>query len=344
MTSRRQFHVHLAALAVAGSLLAAGPALAQSAPIANPDVRLQSYYRENAAEITRLQGIVENATADEDQRKKALGELAFKFEDAALPLAAKLVNDPAPGLASDAVNLLSNSVVMANHDDHAGNHPPDTTLSPWSKYVAAQHELARDALRNGLADPRPDIRATSLRALLTLSDEVALKSVQESARKGELTDAEAVRLCAQAVSNPGRSCVFGYLSEGSPDAKVAAIDVLGSIPTYRPLVRNKIFFNTNADPKTRSAAADVLSRYDPSFMNYALTVTADPKTPPEVYTSALEGFARSASSQGKLDSVQRNAIDTAVTNYKVLLLADPQKNEKYLKSLDATVKAVGQMQ
>lgn len=344
MTPRGQFHLHLAALAVVGSLFAAGPVSAQPTLIANPDVRLQSYYRENAAEIKRLQDIVENASAAEDQRKKALGELAFKFEDASLPLAAKLVSDPATGLASDAVNLLSNSIVMANHGDHTGNHPPDTTLSPWSNYVTAQHEIARDALRKALTDPRPDIRAISLRGLLSLSDEVALKSVQERAKKGELTDAEAVRLCAQAVSNPGRACVFGYLTDGSSDAKVAAVDVLGSIPSYRPLVRNKIFFNTNADPKTRSAAAEVLSRYDPSFMNYALTVTADPKTPPEVYTSALAGFARSASSQGKLDSVQRDAIGNAVTNYKVLLQAEPLKNAEYLKSLDATVKAVGQMQ
>jgi hypothetical protein len=109
------------------------------------------------------------------------------------------------------------------------------------------------------------------------------------------------------------------------------------------MVRDKIFFG-NADPKVRAAAADALSRYDPSFMNYALTVTADPKTPAEVYTSVLKGYAWSAKAQGKFDSVQRTAIDKALTNYKVQLQSDPLKNADYLKSLDATSKALDAIQ
>ena len=348
MTFRNRLDCFFAALMIGAGVVMSEQTFAQSDPIANPDPRLQSYYRENADEIRRLQKVVEDKNAPVDQRKKALQELAFKFEDVALPLAAGLVSDPAIDLARDAVSLLSNSVVLANHGDqgaasHAGDHQ-SASVSPWSKYTAAQHDLARDALRNAMSDSRSDIRAAGLRGLLPLSDEVALKLVQEGAQKGEITDTQAVRLCAQAISNSGRSCVLGYLNDGSSDAKTAAIDVLGSIPTYRPMVRNKIFFNSSGDPKVRAAAATVLSRYDPLFTTYALTVTADPKTPPEVYTSTLEGYARSAAALGKLDSVQRFAIDKALTNYKVQLQSEPLKNAEYLKSLDAASKALNAIQ
>lgn len=323
MKSRARHTGSLVALAFGVSCLVASPIFAQSAPV-NPDPRLEAYYRDNAGEIDRLRASVTDEKLPVEQRRKALADLAFKYEDAALTLAAKLVNDPATDLARDAVALLSNSVVMADHGDksaatHSGDHKNEPTASAWSRYIAAQHNLAREALRSAIKDSRSDIRAVGLQGLLPLSDETALKFVQERAEKGDFTDAQAVRLCAQALSNAGRSCVLGYLDKGSVEAKTAAVDVLGSIPTYRPMVRDKIFFSTTADPKVRAAAAEALSRYDPSFLNYALSIAIDPKTPREVFKSAVEGFARSSQAQGKWNSVQKTAIDNAAKNVGIEL-------------------------
>jgi hypothetical protein len=189
--------------------------------------------------------------------------------------------------------------------------------------VNAEHGIVRNALRAATKDPRPQISLTALKSLVRLSDEVAINAVPEAVSKGQITEAQAVSICAQSVSDLGRACVLDYLENGSPDGKTAAIGVLGSLPSVRPMIRNKIFLNSNADPKLRSAAADVLAVYDPSFTSYALTVTADPKVPTDVYASTLKSYALSAQLSGKLDSAQWATIKEALDNKLTAVESDP---------------------
>jgi hypothetical protein len=304
--------------------------------VRNPDPRIQAYVRDSAGRIRELRNIIENQGAEIQDRRAALSQLGLISEDVAVDVAAKLVNDPAQEVALAAVDVLSNATVMAGHGDvpsdhHGVDHPSFET--PWMKYVKAEHEIVRSALRAAARDARPQIALTALKSLVRLSDEVAIKDVTEAASRGEITEAAAVSICAQSASDLGRACVIDFLDHGSLDGKIAAIGVLGSLPSARPVIRNKIFLNSNADPKLRSAAADVLSIYDPSFTSYALTVTADPKIPTEVYASALKGYAVGAHLGGKLDSAQWTAIKEALDNKLKAVEGDPNTDSTTLRNL-----------
>jgi hypothetical protein len=319
--------IRLLALVAAGAMLGALSSVwGQEPRILNPDPRIQKYLSDNADQIRRLRNIVENHDASTEDRKAALSQLGLISEDAGVEVAAKLVNDPSQGMARAAVDVLSNATVMAGHGDAGTDHQAadhQTRESPWAQYVNAEHRVVRNALRTASKDPRPEIALSALKSLVRLSDEVAIKAVPEAVSKGQITEVQAVSLCAQSVGDLGRACVLDYLDHGSPDGKTAAIGVLGSLPSVRPMIRNKIFLNSNADPKLRSAAADVLAVYDPSFTSYALTVTADPKVPSDVYASTLKSYARSAQLSGKLDSAQWATIKEALDNKLTAVENDP---------------------
>jgi hypothetical protein len=318
-----QFLALLAASTLLGGFVSAW---GQEPHILNPDPRIQKYLSDNADLIRRLQNIVENPGADANDRKAALSQLGLISEDVGVEVAAKLVNDPSHEISQAAVAVLSNATVMAGHGDAGTDHlaaDHQTLESPWARYVNAEHRIVRNALRAATKDPRPQIALSALKSLVRLSDEVAIKAVPEAVNKGQITEAQAVSICAQSVSDLGRACVLDYLDHGSPDGKTAAIGVLGSLPSVRPMIRNKIFLNSNADPKLRSAAAEVLAVYDPAFTSYALTVTADPKVSPDVYASALKSYARSAQLSGKLDSAQWSTIKEALENKLTAVESDP---------------------
>jgi HEAT repeat protein len=292
--------------------------------VLNPDPRIQDYVSRNATQILQLQSIVENRGADVKDRMTALSQLSLISEDVGVEVAAKLVNDPSQDMARAAVDVLSNATVMAGHgggsSHQVGDHQP---ASPWAQYVNAEHDVVRTALRAATKDPRPEVAVTALKSLVRLSDDAAIRAVPEAVNKGQIAEEEAVSICAQSDSDLGRACVLDYLDHGSPDGKRAAVSVLGSIPSVRSMIRNKIFLNSNADPKLRSTAAEVLAVYDPSFTSYALTVTADPKVPPEVYASTLKNYALSAQLSGKLDSAQWAAIKEALDNKVKAVESDP---------------------
>jgi hypothetical protein len=328
MCGQRQIrHYQLVALLAAGTMLGSLlSAWGQEPPILNPDPRIQKYLSDNADQIRRLQSIVENQSADAKDRKTALSQLGLISEDVGVEVAAKLVNDPSQEIARAAVDVLSNATVMAGHGDAATDHQAadrHALETPWARYVNAEHDVVRSALRTAIRDPRPAIALTALKSLVRLSDEAAIKAVPEAVNKGQITEAQAVSICAQSIGDLGRACVLDYLDHGAPEGKTAAIGVLGSLPSVRPMIRNKIFLNSNADPKLRSAAADVLAVYDPSFTSYALTVTADPKVPADVYASTLKSYARSAQLSGKLDSAQWATIKEALDNKLIAVEGDP---------------------
>lgn len=314
------------ALLLASALLI-GPAFAQKAkPIQNPDPRVQSYLAEHAGEIARLRTAAEDGAVDVEARRRALQQLSLVSEDDVLSVAAGLVTDPSPQISEDAVRLLSNSVVMAGHgtsDDDAAHHD---SASPWSSYVNAQHKQARDALNVAASrNPSSNSGLMALKSLVQLSEDGSIDQVRKAAASGAISQAQAVRLCGQSQSNDGRACLIDFLDNGSLEGRVAAIGVLGSKPSDRAMVRNKIFLNNRAEPALRVAAAQVLSSYDPSFSTYGLAVTSDPQTPPDLFAATLESYAASAQAIGKLDSAQWLFIKKALDNKLEAVMGDKSK-------------------
>jgi hypothetical protein len=289
---------------------------------ANLDAGSGAYYSEHKDEIRGLQRVIENRESPIEDRKQRFEELTARFKDIALPIAAKLVEDSSTDLALKAVEVLSNALGIGSPGTGSPDRQTEPALSRAAISVERQ-QLARQALRGALADGRADVRSAARQALIPLSDEAAIRSVKEAAKNGEIPEPEAVRLCAEAPSPLGRACLLNYLAEGSPDGKAAAVRVLGSIPTYLSLVRDKIYLTSAADPKLRAVAAAVLSRFDPSFMTYGLTVTADPKTPPVLVAGALRGYIWSARAQGKYDAAQRAVLMEALKNRLVLMQGSP---------------------
>jgi len=329
-----------AALIALGPVMA--PALAQNALPPNPDPALAAYYREHAGDVERLQSTVENKAAPMNARQQAFAELSRDYPDSAVVSAAKIITDPSTEIALKATEILANSVVMSGHGTQLVAMA--APMSPIQAYHKSLHDSSRNALRVALNDPRPEVRTAAVRALVPLSDEAAITVLQQSAKAGHIPDAEAVKYCASLTSDLGRGCLLNFLAEGSPAAKNVAVQYLGSIPTYQPLVRNKIFLSSDTDPGLRAAAADTLGRYDPSFTNYALAVTLDPKTPPQVFASTVRSYVQRASAQGKLDFAQRTAITKAVENYQAKLNEDPEKNAPYIKTLQDSLTTMGRPQ
>ncbi|MBB5663868.1 hypothetical protein GGE68_002058 [Rhizobium leguminosarum] len=284
---------------------------AEAAP-QNPDKRLDVYLQENLKEVQRLQAIALNFDAMGPDRISALNDLAFISEEAGVKLAADLADDKSQEVALAAIELLANSLVMAGHatvqpSDHTSDHG-----NPWSQYVRGQHQLAIDALRAAIDDPREAIKNAARLTLVRGSDDKAIASVQQDAKVGKLGQEAAVQICAQAISTLGRACLVDFLNEGSIEGKIAATKILGATETDQPVVRDKIFLNSNADERLRSAAAETLARYDKSFPTYGLIVTLDPTTPPDLFAASLRAYATRAAEDGTLDGAQWNAIKRAL--------------------------------
>jgi hypothetical protein len=264
-----------------------------------------------------LRKVAEDQTASIDARRNALRQLSILSEDEVLLTAAKLIADPAPQLKSEAVELLSSSVVMAGHGNQGpspDDHGVPSSSSPWSTYVRSQHEFVRDALRTATQIAPPETQLIALRALVQFADEGAIDLVKQASASGAISQTQAVQICGLAANNDGRACLIDFLDTGSIEGRIAAVNVLGSIPSNRSMVRNKVFLNDQAQPSLRAAAADVLGIYDPSFASYALTITSDPKTPPLLYAATLRSYAANVQEAGKLDAAQRSVIRRAVEN------------------------------
>ncbi|ARP67092.1 MULTISPECIES: HEAT repeat domain-containing protein [Mesorhizobium] len=299
--------------ALVSAWLLAAPCLAQLGQPPNPDPRVRAYLLENAGEIERLRVTAANTNFDPGTRSKALEGLALISEDAALPVAAELVTDPVEDVRKSAVGILANSVVMAGHD--AGNHDP--AMHPgtiWGSYVQNQHKVALDALRLATRQSRSEAGMLALKTLVRSSAEEASPLLAEALANGAVTPKQAAELCTQAPEARSRACLLDFLDKGPAEARLAAVAVLGSIPGDRPLIRNKIFLNDQAEPALRAAAAQVLGQYDPTFTSYALTVATDPNTPSLVYAAAVRNYAQSAESAGKLDAAQWAALKRALQN------------------------------
>jgi hypothetical protein len=273
--------------------------------VAHPDPRVRAFEESNRSRIEELSSRALSTAAGADERSAALRDLALLSESEAISAAARLVKDPAPEVALSAVRLLDSSVVLMDHShlDHA---------SVWSKYVHSQHELAVQALGAAARDGRPQIRIAALKPLVRLGVPAAADLVRSAVSSRLLTDVEGVKLCAQGNNVVTRACLIDFLNSGSVAGKIAAVHELGATEAERPFIRNKILLNTKAEPPLRAAAAEVLGKYDPEFSRYALVITADPTTPPIVWSKVLQAHAAQADATGKLDSAQRANLLRAV--------------------------------
>jgi hypothetical protein len=296
--------------------------------LAHPDPARAAYYHANASSIDELEGMVKDTARPVAQRTTALETLAVRFHDAAVITAIQVVRDPSVEVASAALELLAASIVMSDHRRHDMDH-----LTPLQQFLMQQHTETRKALRIALADTRPNVRSIAAVSLASLSDEDALKLLQAGVEKGLYTEDEAVNYFGLADPDVGASYIMPYLQRG-PTAMQAAVGYLGANRQYQALVRDKVFLNLQAPPETRAAAAKVLSQYDSAFSSYALTVTLDPKTPPNVYTEVLDGYLTQSQAKGQINPAQISVLKEALKNYRAIRPGvDLQAIEKRLDAL-----------
>ncbi len=303
------------AFTVFGWLLPFGLSIAvqDGVQLQNPDSRVQSYLEGQREKISQLEATIASKDAEVQERKKAFLELTMISDESALRVAGDLVHDDSLEIAQEAVAVLSNEIVLTS-----AQHMSTTEIGNSSSltYSRKRFKAAIAALQAASVDARSQVRLPALKSLVRISDQDAIDSLRKAAIGSEISQPEAVRICAQAASNFGKACVMDFLNSGSLEGKTAAISVLGSMPSERSMIRNKIFLNSSAEPKLRSAAANVLSSYDPKFSSYAFSVIADPQLPTEVYASTLKGFAISTQADGKLDAAQWVTIKEAL-NHKI---------------------------
>lgn len=299
-------------LTLTASLVMSATALALDPRIESmPDPSSVSFYKENAADVDRLVSIV-HADGTEEERIAALRDLIDLYPDAAFYAALELVKDPNTAIATMAVDFISASVVMSDHDVH------DHDASPAQLYIMSKHEEGKEALRSILLAERAELREKAAQMLASLSDEAALDIINEGVSAGVYSDVEAVNVFAMANSEVGAPLMAAYLDAGSTAAQSSAVVYLGATPEYQELVRNDIFLNPLATASVRTQAAATLSQYDSQFPEYALTVTSDPSVDPSLYAQTIAGYLQSAYGDGNvINPATLKALETGVSNYTV---------------------------
>jgi len=281
-------------------------AYAAPAELANiTDPKLAQYYRSNSDTIDRLGARATNSAAPLNERLSALQQLQREFRYAAVPTAAKLIRDPLEPMALAAVSILADAVVMSDH-------PHATHAKGGKSLVELQHNLARDALQEALADTRRPVREIAAKTLASISDEDALAKINDGAARGLYSDVEAVNYLG--LSNPDTSAKYiqPYL-DASPLAQAAAVTYLGANPTFQATIRQRYLENVAAPEVAKIAAAKTLSRFDTAFVAYAPNLINAKSLPPEAYKELVNGYlARTA---GRLDAMQLQGIDKALDEY-----------------------------
>jgi HEAT repeat protein len=216
-----------------------------------------------------------------------------------------LVSDSQEPIAALAATILASAIVMSDHPHSQGAN----------SIVAVQHDLAREALRKALTDPRRSVRDPAARMLASLSDDSALTKINEAAASGLYTEVEAINYLG--LSNPDVSSKYmeRYL-QATPTAQAAAIAYLGSNPAYQSAIRQRYLLSNDAPDVARTAAAKALSRFDPAFVTYAPGLISAKTLPPEAYAEVVTGYVTRTS--GRLDKLQIERIDNDIREYKSL--------------------------
>jgi hypothetical protein len=278
---------------------AAGAAPAQT-QIPVPDNQA-SYYGQNRQLIDQLT----RAAADpaNGRRLVAFEQLTAQFPLAAVETARTLIKDSNLEVAKAAASFLAGTLAMADHaksptGSGSGHiHPP-----------SAGEEIARTALREAVDDTRPEIRTIAASLLATIGDSAGLNQIASSTESGRIKEEDAVSYYALGPARTNSSYIARYLEKGSVAAQSRAVSYLAKEPEHQQYIRNKIFLNEGTPSEIRAAAATALSRSDPQFNSYALTVIADPKVPTDVYTAVMSDVIKKtpASDESKIRSVQQS--------------------------------------
>jgi hypothetical protein len=281
----------------------------------HPDPFLANYYQTNAAEIEKLRAVAVDVKRSADERLKALQTLRAKFPDPAVAVAAELVADKSEKIAALAVTLVTGAAAMSNH-----RAPDDAHASPAMAYMMRKHELAKDALRKVVADPRATIRKPAASTLASLSDEKALEKIAAGAQAGVYNDAEAVKLYGLARTEASGKYLVKYLDPSKPAAiQAAAVRHLAESPRYRTQVRDTYLYNPKAPMEARVSAARVLAK-DPAT---ATPLLANPQAPPELYEAVLDSYLQARGAE--LSPAQIEYLKKAVQNYRGAQPAAPLK-------------------
>lgn len=270
------------------SMLAAPAASAVEAELLSlPDAQRASIYQTNAATVDELRAIILDSKRPAFEREAAMRRLRSRFSEAAINTALELVNDPSDEISGAAANILASSIVMTDH-----SHSHGQGVTPLQAYWQDKHNAARTALRKLLAGPNRPARDVAARILMSLSDELSFQIINEGARKGAYSEAEAVNYFGLANPDVGASYMIPYLDSRNPSAQSAAGAYLASRPPTQGVVREKVFANSDASPLARATASKVLSQYDPAYTSYAPNVARRPGIPEVVEESVVEGVLR----------------------------------------------------
>jgi hypothetical protein len=194
--------------------------------------------------------------------------------------------------------------------------PAQAAESPQIGPLADRDEDPRAALLRALADPQPQVRSEAARRLAISSDEAALSAIERGIDSGLFSEADAVNYFGLADIRVGGPYLLRRLARGSSAAKALAVQYLGASRSYQLIIREKVFFDPEADPEARAAAATVLSEHDPTFASYALVAVLDPKVPALVFASIVKGYVHQTIEAGTLDASKRFLVERAIRNYE----------------------------
>lgn len=282
--------------------------------LSDPNADLVSFYLNNNDEIERIRATIKEGNPAKNQ-VESFSMLSFRFPFAAQITARGLVSNQNTDLALMAIHILKLNRVMSEDKISGGIEQPSPRVSRDMK----QYIASRNALRDGVLDSRPEIRAETGKYLASLSDEVALDAIAYAT--GELySDLDAVNIFTLASGDVGASYVSKYLGTGSSAAQMIAIGYLGTIPSYHEEIRSTYFLNLDALGELRVSSAQVLSIYDRNFTEYALAAIAGEAVNPIVVVATIQGYITATNSQGTLiqPDLARTLLSKLLTNVAMI--------------------------
>ena len=313
-----------------GSVTAVGGQAIQEPFLPPPGTEAAQFYQENAGIIREL--LQQVSSGPTNSRLQALDALAIAYPDAALSVSTTLINDEDKEVAREAARLLADSIVMEGHPT-----AQDPAMPPGGNLAMRRSETVKAALRTALKDPDDELRRIAAGVLSSLGDTAALDIIRENAQEGRVSEVEAINYFGLARPEIGAPYIAPYLAEPSIDAQRAAVSYLGALPDYQDEIRTNILLNSAAGEASRVTAAEVLSKYDQRFSDYALAVAANPELPPSVYTTIVGAYAREAFEDRTLTREQIQALSAAVQAYTSRVGAEARPQ---LERLDAQIEAL----
>jgi hypothetical protein len=314
MTTR--FTVPVAVVLMTLGWVEAGIAAPISELLEHPNGDVARFYQENEATVDALyRTITENAQPE--ARADAFRMLVADYPQAAEVIAREFVTDSDIAIALGAIGVLEQALVMSDHDMGGHEH-----ADPLITHMMASHEAGRAALRTALTDERPEVRERVAPYLASLSDEPALQAIVEATASGLYSDAEAADIVSLAGMRLQAEYLPSFLMSEDSAAQRTAITYLGFNPEYQSVIRDAYLIDSAAEPATRVVAAEVLSRYDPSYPQYAGLVFNQEGIDPQVYAALVGGYVGALARTNELTPGIAEAISAEVRSFSAGLEVD----------------------